>query len=198
VEKALNSIAVLIQNVIHDSQEYITVERKHSTEVRSLAESQTEEQIRYLKEQNAQLTRLLQYEKLKSERMKNELVERVSGLFDEFVTERDRSLEEAFVKMKQENGRVEVALNGFTDEYSRKADEVVTRGQGLSTSLEKKGEQCKRLRDGAIKVISVISPLYSAIDNLFSPLAASATRSWKVCRICRTLLRRHYQRTPPR
>jgi hypothetical protein len=90
--------------------------------------------------------------------MKNELVERVSGLFDEFVTERDRSLEEAFVKMKQENGRVEVALNGFTEEYSRKADEVMTRGQELSTSLEKKGEQCKRLRDGAIKVIRLFHP----------------------------------------
>jgi len=130
--------------------------------------------------------------------MKNELVERVSGLFDEFVTERDRSLEDAFVKMKQENGRVEVTLNGFTEEYSRKADEVMTRGQELSASLEKKGEQCKRLRDGAIKVILVISPLCSAIDNLLSPLAASVTRSWKVCQICRTLLRRHYQRTPPR
>lgn len=163
-----------------------------------MAESQTEEQIRYLKEQNAQLTRLLQHEKLKSERMKNELVERVSGLFDEFVTERDRSMEEAFVKIKQENGRVGVTLNGFTEEYSRKADEVMTRGQELSTSLEKKAEQCKRLRDGAIKVIPVISPFCSAIDNLLSPLAVLATRSWKVCQICKTLLQRHYQRTPPR
>jgi len=130
--------------------------------------------------------------------MKNQLVERVSGLFDEFVTERDRSLEEAFVKIKQENGRVEVTLNDFTDAYSRKADEVMTLGQELSTSLETKGEQCKRLRDGAIKVISVISPFCSAIDNLLSPLAALATRSWKVCQICRISLQRHYQRTPPR
>lgn len=129
------------------------MERKHSTEVKSLAESQAEEQIRYLKEQNAQLTRLLQHEKLKSGRMKSDLVERVSGLFNEFVTERDRSLEDAFTKIKQENGRVENSLNGLTEEYSRKADEVMTRNQELSTSLEKRGEQSKRLRDGAYKVI---------------------------------------------
>ncbi len=129
------------------------MERKHSTEVKSLAESQAEEQIRYLKEQNAHLTRLLQQEKLKSERMKNDLVGRVSGLLNEFVAERDRSLEDAFTKLKQENGRVESNLNSFTEEYSRKADEVTTRNQELSTSLEKKGEQCKRLRDGAYKVI---------------------------------------------
>jgi kinesin family protein 11 len=167
VEKALNSIAVLIQSVIHDSQEYISAERKHSIEVRSLAESQAEEQIRYLKEQNAQLTRMLQYEKSKSERMKKDLVERVSGLFNDFVTERDRSLEEAFTKIKQENGQVESTLNGFTEEYSRKADEVMTRNQELSTFLEKKGEQCKRLRDGAIKVILifVIAPLCPVIDK---------------------------------
>ena len=131
----------------------MTVERKHSTEIKSLAESQAEVQIRYLKEQNAQLTRLLQHEKLKSERMKNDLVERVSGLVNEFAAERDRSLEDAFSKMKQENSRVESNLNGFTEEYSRKADEIMTRNQELSTSLEKKGEQCKRLRDGAFKVI---------------------------------------------
>ena len=142
------------------------MERKHNTEVTSLAESQAEEQIRYLKEQNAQLTRLLQHEKSKSERMKNHLVERVSGLFNEFVTERDRSLEEAFTKIKQENGQVENTLNGFAEEYSRKADEVMTRNQELSTLLEKKGEQCKRLRDGAIKVISVITPFYSTIDKV--------------------------------
>jgi len=165
VERALNSIAVLIQSVIHDSQEYISAERKHSVEVRSLAESQAEEQIRYLKEQNAQLTRLLQYEKSKSERMKNDLVERVSGLFNDFVTERDRSLEEAFTKIKQENGQVESNLNSFTEEYSQKADDVMTRNQELSTILEKKGEQCKRLRDGAIKVILVSAPLCPAIDK---------------------------------
>ena len=164
VEKALKSLAVLIQSVIYDSQEYVSAERNHSIEVRSLAESQAEEQIRHLKEQNAQLTRLLQYEKLKSERMKNDLVERVSGLFNDFVTERDRSLEEAFTKIKKENGEVESTLNGFTEEYSRKADEVMTRNQELSTSLEKKGEQCKRLRDGAIKVILVIAPLFPAIE----------------------------------
>jgi kinesin family member 11 len=155
VEKALSSIAVLIQSVIQDSQEYMIVERKHHTDVKSLAESQAEEQIRYLKEQNAQLTRLLQYEKLKSERLKNDLVERVSGLLNEFVSERDRSLEEAFGKIKQQNGQVENTLNGFTEEYSRKAGDVLTRNQELGTLLEKKGEQCKRLRDGAHKVALV-------------------------------------------
>jgi kinesin family member 11 len=128
------------------------VERKHHTEVQSLAESQAEEQIRCLKEQNAQLTRLLQYEKLKSERMKNDLVERVSVLLDDFVSERDRSLEEAFTKIKQQNSQVENTLDGFAEQYARKADDVLTRNQELSTVLEKKGEQCKRLRDGAHKV----------------------------------------------
>lgn len=174
------------------------MERKHSTEVKSLAESQTEEQIRYLKEQNAQLTRLLQHEKLKSERMKNDLVERVSGLLNEFVAERDRSLEDGFTKIKQENGRVESSLNGFTEEYSRKADEVMTRNQELSTSLEKKGEQCKRLRDGAYKVILDYFPFCTAIDELRSPLAVPATLSWKAYQVCRALSRRPSQRTPPR
>ncbi len=157
----------------------MAVERKNSTEVKSLAENQAEEQIRFLKEQNAQLARL-------------------SGLLDDFVTERDRSLEDAFTKMKQENGRVESSLNGFTEEYSRKADEVVMRNQELSTSLEKKGEQCKRLRDGAYKVILGCLAFCTTINRLRSPSAVSATQSSKVCQVCRTLSQHPYQRTPRR
>jgi kinesin family member 11 len=176
----------------------MTMERKHSTEVKSLAESQAEEQIRYLTEQNAQLTRLLQTERSKSERMKNDLVERVSGLLNDFVAERNRSLEESFTKMKQENGRAEGTLNGFTEEYSRKSNVVMTRNQELSTLLEKKGEQCKRLRDGANKVILDYPALGTAIDKLRRPLAVSATRSWKVYQTCRAWSQHPYQRTLPR
>jgi hypothetical protein len=69
------------------------------------------------------------------------------------VAERDKSLEETFTKIKEENGQVESTLDGFTEEYSRKADDFMMRNQELGVSLEKKGEQCKRLRDGALKVI---------------------------------------------
>ncbi|KAI9510898.1 kinesin-domain-containing protein [Russula earlei] len=174
VEKALNSIAALIQGVIQDSQEYMIMDRKHNTEVKSLAETQAEEQIRYLKEQNAQLTRLLQYEKLKSERMKSDLVERVSGLVNGFISERDNSLEEAVNKIKQQNGQVESILNGFTEENSRKADDVLTRNQELSTLLEKKGEQCKRLRDGAHKSLgSVSDTVVEGLSNMQSLVSTS-------------------------
>jgi kinesin family member 11 len=146
-------MAVLIQSVIHETQEYMAVERKHSAEAKLIAESQAEEQIRHLKEQNAQLVRLLQQEKSKSERMKNDLVQRVSSLFNEFVAERDKSLEGAVARIKEENSQMESNLNDVTEQYSRKADDILMRNQELGASLEKKGEQCKRLRDGAFKVI---------------------------------------------
>lgn len=128
-------------------------ERERNAEAKSTVESQADEQIRHLKDQNAQLTRLLQHEKLKSERMKNELVERVSGLLNEYVADRDKNLEEAVVAIKEENTQAESMLNGFSDEYSRKVDDVVKRNQELGTLIEKKGDQCKRLRDGAFKVM---------------------------------------------
>lgn len=128
-------------------------ERERNAEAKSIVESQADEQIRHLKDQNAQLTRLLQHEKLKSERMKNELVERVSGLLNEYVADRYKSLEEAVVAIKEENTQAESMLNGFSDEYSRKVDDVMKRNQELGTLIEKKGDQCKRLRDGAFKVM---------------------------------------------
>ena len=131
----------------------MAAERERNAEAKSIAESQAEEQIRRLKDQNAQLTRLLQHEKLKSERMKNELVERVSGLLNEYVADRDKSLEEVVVAITEENSQAESTLNGLTDEYSRQVDDVMKRNQELCTLIEKKGDQCKRLRDGAVKVL---------------------------------------------
>jgi kinesin family member 11 len=154
-------MAVLIQSLIHETQEYMAVERKHSAEAKLIAENQAEEQIRHLKEQNAQLVRLLQQEKSKSERMKNDLVQRVSGLLNEFVAERDKSLEGAVARIKQENSQMESTLNDVTEQYSRKADDMLMRNQELGASFEKKGEQCKRLRDGAFKVIPAPLFLYA-------------------------------------
>lgn len=131
----------------------MAAERERNAEAKSIAENQAEEQIRRLKDQNAQLTRLLQHEKLKSERMKNELVERVSGLLNEYVSDRHKTLEEAVIAIKEENSQAESTLNGFTDDYSRKVDDVTKQNQELCTFIEKKGDQCKRLRDGAAKVM---------------------------------------------
>ncbi|KAF8274997.1 P-loop containing nucleoside triphosphate hydrolase protein [Lactarius quietus] len=172
VEKALDSIAVLVQSVIQETHKHMVAERERNAEAKSTAESQAEEQICRLKDQNAQLTRLLQHEKLKSERMKNELVERVSGLLNEYVADRDKSLEEAVVAIKEENSQAESMLNRFTDEYSQKVDDVMKRNQELYTDIEKKSDQCKRLRDGAVKSLSSVSNItlegVSSMQNLVS------------------------------
>ncbi|KAH9063416.1 kinesin-domain-containing protein [Lactarius vividus] len=174
VEKTLDSIAVLVQSVIQETQKYMAAERQRNAEAKSIAENQTEEQIRHLKDQNAQLTRLLQHEKLKSERMKNELVERVSGLLNEYVADRDKSLEDAVVAIKEENIQAENMLNGFSDEYSRKVDDVMTRNQELSALVEKKGDQCKRLRDGAFKSLgSVSNTTLDGVSNIQSLVSTS-------------------------
>lgn len=172
VEKALDSIAVLVQSLTQETQKHMAAERERNAEAKSMAKNQAEEQIRRLKDQNAQLTRLLQHEKLKSERMKNELVERVSGLLNEYVADRDKSLEETVVAIKEKNSQAEGMLNGFTDEYSRKVDDVMKRNQELCTLIEKKGDQCKRLRDGAVKSLGSVSNItlegVSSMQNLVS------------------------------
>ncbi len=131
----------------------MAAERQRTAEAKSTAESQAKEQIHHLKDQNVQLTRLLQHEKLKSERMKNELIQRVSDLLNEYVADRDKNLEEAVVEIKEKNAHAETTLNEFTDDYSRKVDDVMKWNQELCTLIEKKGDHCKRLRDGAVKVM---------------------------------------------
>ncbi|KAI0062278.1 kinesin-domain-containing protein [Artomyces pyxidatus] len=156
VESALNAMASLVQGVIRDAQERLTLERKSVLETKILVESATASEVRHLREQNARLVRMLQSEKAKSDRAKDELIKRVSGLLGEFVSERDRSLRESLTDITDGNTKAEGAMTLFAGDHLRRVEGVVARGQEWSADLEKKGPSSKRLRDGALKSLSSV------------------------------------------
>lgn len=142
----------LIDNIIREAQDHIESEHKASEEAQLLTSTAAHEEIRRLQEQNAYLVRLLETEKVKSERSKDELIKRISGMLGDYANERDRSLREAVADISEGNQRGEEVMRQFGEEHAKKIGSIATRGEVWSVELGKKGGDGKRLRDGGLKV----------------------------------------------
>ncbi|TFY60095.1 hypothetical protein EVG20_g7553, partial [Dentipellis fragilis] len=174
VEKILRSMANLVEGIIREAQQHVKVENKLVLEAKAVAETAANEEIRRLQDQNAYLIRLLQSEKAKSERAKDELIKRISGLLGDFVTERDRSLREAVSDIKDSNEKAEGAMAHFADEHLQKVDSAVTKGQEWNMTLEKKGGENKRMRDGALKSLTTANnTIKDGLSTMQSSISAS-------------------------
>lgn len=152
----------LIESIIREAQDHIETECKAAEEAQLLASAASNEEIRRLQEQNAYLVSLLETEKVKSERAKDDLIKRISGLLGEFVNERDRSLREAVTDISESNERGEEVMVQFGEDHGKKVEGIVTRAQEWAPVLSKKGGEGKRLRDGALKVSFFLCTLHAS------------------------------------
>jgi len=121
-------------------------------DAKALSDEATSTEIYRLQEQNALLVHLLESERVKSEKAKTQLISRISGLLGDFTAERDHSLREAFEEMHNRNAIGEGEMEKCGNENGERIVNVIRAGEDWSSSLTRRGEESKRLRDGAFKV----------------------------------------------
>lgn len=151
-EKAFKSVGSLLEIVVQESQTYIQQERQLLLDAKALSDEVTSAEIGRLQEQNALLTRLLESERVKSEKAKDQLISRISGLLGDFTVERDRSLRVAFEEMHNRNVIGEGEMEKCGNENGERIVGVIRAGEDWGSSLTRRGGESKRLRDGAFKV----------------------------------------------
>lgn len=174
VDKALKSMGSLIETIVREAQEHVEIERKSVLDTKVLADSAANDEIARLQEQNAHLADLLENERVKSERARDDLIQRISGLLGDFVVDRDRSLREAFTDITESNVKAEGAMASFIGEHVNRVEGVVVRGLEWSAGLEKKGGEGKRLRDGALKSLGGVN---STVKEGFAKVQDTCTTS---------------------
>jgi hypothetical protein len=152
VEKAFRSLGVITDTILQEAHEYISSEQKTLQEAKALAENTSKAEVTRLQQQNALLTQLLESEKLKADRAKDELLKRISGLLGNFAMERDRSLREAFADMSESNVAAEADMVKLGKEQVQRLDAVIDKGIQWSTALDRRAGENKRTRDGGLKV----------------------------------------------
>jgi len=152
VEGALKAIGLLVETIIREAREYVDSERESVLQAKALGNSAANIEIGRLREQNTLLTKLLEAEKLKAEKAKDELIQRVSGLLGEFTSARDRSLREAVSHVQAGNAQAEEEMVQFRKKHDEMMAGMVARGGESAVSMERRSTEGKRTRDGALKV----------------------------------------------
>ena len=194
----------LIDTAVDDALLFVKAEGESTLQAKAITDEMSRAEISHLQAQNALLSRALEVEKVKSEKAKEELVQRMSSLLDDFLVARHQELNEAFSAVVKGNGRAEEELGKFGQRHERLIDHANSRGAELSASFARKGAEGKRLRDGAIKVVSsarysrCISFVFQSTNsaqNVFkdglsavqlSMTTATATYSGELQRHCQT------------
>lgn len=142
----------ITETVLQEAHEYIASEQKSLQEARTLSENTSKAEVARLQQQNILLHRLLESEKVKADRAKDELLKRISGLLGSFTLERDRSLREAFAEMTESNANAEAGMQKLGKEQGQRLDAMIGKGTEWSATLNKRSGEGKRLRDGGFKV----------------------------------------------
>ncbi|KII88479.1 hypothetical protein PLICRDRAFT_161615 [Plicaturopsis crispa FD-325 SS-3] len=174
VEKALKGIGSLVDAVIREAHAYVEAERASALEAKSLVNSAASAEITRLQEQNTLLTRLLEAEKTKGERAKDELLQRVSGLIGDFTAARDRSLREAMGVVQEGNREAAGSMQSFDSAHGKAIDGMVMRGSDVAMTLDKRGGESKRTRDGAIKALSSSkTSFHDSLSNIQKSVSGS-------------------------
>ena len=157
VEKALKAMGSLVETIEREAQEYVHSEHKSILQANNLADDTVNTEITRLRQQNEMLTRLLENERTQSERAKDELIQRVSGLLGEFTKERDRKLTEVVSALQRSNAGAEEGMQAFGNKHADLLVAMGKRGEKVGAILDKRSGEGKRTRDGALKVVTVSS-----------------------------------------
>jgi kinesin family protein 11 len=155
VEKALKAMGCLIETIVREAQEVINVERASVLQAKSLANTAANSEMVRLRQQNEMLTRLLECERIKADRTKDELIQRITGLLGDYTRDRDKGLREAVGSIQQSNEEAEEEMRVFDEKYEGVVDEMTQRAVMAGGVLERRSGEGKRTRDGAIKTMSV-------------------------------------------
>ncbi|KAF8212191.1 kinesin 2 [Mycena galopus ATCC 62051] len=174
VEKALKAMGSAVESVVREACAFVDSERALVAETKELAASTSAAEITRLRTQNQLLTRMLEEERLRGDKAKDELLQRVSGLLGEFTKERDRGLREAVGIVQAANVKAEEGMKVFEREHGDLAEAMEAKGKEVARGVEKWGADAKRTRDGALKSVnSSKTQLSSELASLQSTVSGS-------------------------
>jgi len=150
------AMGTLVDSIATQAIDFVKAEGESTLQAKSLVDDMSRAEIAHLQAQNVLLVQLVEAEKVKSSKANDELVQRISSLLGELTASRDQELREAFGAVAKANIKHEEEFSKFGQRHERLMSEVAARGSDTVTSMERRGKEGKRTRDGALKVRSSV------------------------------------------
>ncbi|OAX44667.1 kinesin-domain-containing protein [Rhizopogon vinicolor AM-OR11-026] len=189
LENAVKAMGTLVDSVASQAIDFVKAEGESALQAKSLVDDMSRAEIAHLQAQNAHLVQIVEAEKVKSARANDELVEHISSLLGDLVASRDRELREAFGAVAKANTKHEEEFSKFGQRHERMMSDVAARGSETTTSMERRGTEGKRTRDGALKIVGSVQVAFkdglSAMHN--SMTTATTTYTGELQRQSQTL-----------
>lgn len=113
-------------------------------------------QIKRLQHQNEILLRLVDSEKVETEKMRNELVSHVTSMIHNFTSSRDTSLRDAVKKISAELVDGQHEVEKFKFNHGSSVDGTLTHQKEMLGRLEKRSSESRRARDNGGRALSQI------------------------------------------
>ncbi|KAF9246508.1 P-loop containing nucleoside triphosphate hydrolase protein [Melanogaster broomeanus] len=173
IEDALKAMGSLVDSIVNEALAFVKAEGETTLQAQALIDEKSRAELARLQAQNALLAHTLEAEKIRSEKAKDELVQRVSGLLGEFVAVRDQEFREAFGAVVKGNAKAEEEVGKMGQRHARLMNDAATLGTEVSTSLARRGAEGKRMRDGAMKTVSSVQGGFK--DGLLAMQTSLAT-----------------------
>ncbi|KAF8590615.1 kinesin-domain-containing protein [Ramaria rubella] len=174
VEQAFKAMGTVLQSVIREAHEYVETERGAAADFGLLVKESTDMELDYLRQQNMLLTQLLHVERAKSERARDGLIQRISGLLEEYTETRDQSLREAVELVHQNVSARENTVDQFLSEHSRHVEAGIKRRRDWDASLEKRDAHREEVGAAGIETLSTCK---NGFDDGLTAVQKSITSS---------------------
>ncbi|KAH7914713.1 P-loop containing nucleoside triphosphate hydrolase protein [Hygrophoropsis aurantiaca] len=176
VEDALKAMGSLVDSVVSEALEFMRTEGESFRNSKGLADEMTNSEIARLQSQNTLLVQMLDSEKTRSDKAKDELVHRMSSLLKAFVDTRDTEIRQAFGAIATDNAKAEERIANIGQQHDQLMDGFVARGGEATASFERRGSEGKRTRDGALKsVASAQTAFKDALATMQTSVATTTT-----------------------
>ena len=152
LQEAIFALYSLVDTTVRDVQGFLKEGRYSLRAMRDLTETSVHEKASHLKQQNEILAQMLVKERKDAEKAKSDLIQRVSGLLDEFMQKRDESLKGSVENLQNSNMEEKAVL---VSTFGRQVDihqDAMQRNTNLDNGLGRTGAQAEEIREDATNV----------------------------------------------
>ncbi|KAJ3845075.1 kinesin 2 [Lentinula raphanica] len=150
---AVKAIHNVLEHVLREAANFFDSEQEALNKATAVVHQATTSEVERLRAQNRALQALVEKQKADSNKAKDELLHKVSGLLVNFVNEQDRGLRKAAASIQEGNLAAEDGLRSFDQQHGQ----VVESLEQARTSLTAVNDQCqseaKRMKDGSLKAL---------------------------------------------
>ncbi|KAJ7582682.1 kinesin 2 [Mycena floridula] len=173
-EKSMTGMATQLEAVIREAHQFVDSDQQSLLHLQILINDATNAELKRVRQQSESLSRMLEQERSKNDKGKDELIQQVSGLLSKFAQDRDKGLRTVFGAVQGSNSKAEDDLQTLQQTLGEKVERMGSQSTSMKAGLDKKSGEGKRMRDGSIKALmGAKSSVDTGLTNLNGSIPSS-------------------------